>query len=70
MLHKKKEIINQIIGKIHKVNQNQVVPLIDNITNNKKLAKEIIKQLHEYNDQHTFLGWDMVLKKFTLKKFK
>ena len=69
MLHKKKEIINQIIGKIHKVNQNQVVPLIDNITN-KKLAKEIIKQLNNYHDNNTFLGWDMVLKKFVIKRFK
>tara|TARA_R110002124_G_scaffold249203_1_gene414352 strand:- start:357 stop:500 length:144 start_codon:yes stop_codon:yes gene_type:complete len=42
----------------------------DNITSNKKLAKEIIKQLNEYHDKNTFLGWDMVLKKFTLKKFK
>jgi len=41
----------------------------DNLTH-KKLAKEIIKQLHEYNDQHTFVGWDMILRKFVLKKFK
>jgi len=41
----------------------------DNLTH-KKLAKEIIKQLHEYNDQHTFVGWDMILRKFVIKKFK
>jgi len=41
-----------------------------NITNNKRLAKEIIKQLNEYNDQKTFLGWSKRRKKFVLKKFK
>jgi len=41
----------------------------DNLTH-KKLAKEIIKQLYEYNDQGTFIGWDMVLRKFIIKKFK
>ena len=40
----------------------------DNITS--KLAKEIIKQLYEYKDNNTFLGWDMVLKKFVIKRFK
>ena len=24
----------------------------------------------EYKNKNTFLGWDMILKKFTLKKFK
>tara|TARA_B110000495_G_C22915694_1_gene534867 strand:- start:79 stop:222 length:144 start_codon:yes stop_codon:yes gene_type:complete len=42
----------------------------DNITNNRQLAKEIVKQMKEYENKSTFLGWDMVLKKFTLKKFK
>tara|TARA_B110000240_G_C13326760_1_gene379492 strand:+ start:686 stop:814 length:129 start_codon:yes stop_codon:yes gene_type:complete len=36
----------------------------------KKLAKEIVKQMEEYENKNTFLGWDMILKKFTLKKFK
>lgn len=40
-----------------------------NITNNKKLAKEIIKQLNEYHDKNTFLGWSKRKKKFVLKKF-
>lgn len=40
------------------------------ITNNKRLAKEIIKQLNEYHDQKTFLGWSKRRKKFILKKFK
>ena len=41
----------------------------DNITNNRRLAKEIIKQLNEYNDKNTFLGWSKRKKKFVLKKF-
>lgn len=41
----------------------------DNLTH-KKLAKEIIKQLYEYKDNNTFIGWDIVLRKFVIKKFK
>jgi hypothetical protein len=41
-----------------------------NITSNRQLAKEIVKQMEEYKNKNTFLGWDMILKKFTLKKFK
>lgn len=41
-----------------------------NITSNRRLAKEIIKQLNEYHDKNTFLGWSKRRKKFVLKKFK
>ena len=47
-------------------------PLIDetyDITN-KKLAKEITKQINDYKDNDSFVGWDMILRKFVLKKFK
>ena len=39
-------------------------------TSNRRLAKEIIKQLNEYHDKNTFLGWSKRKKKFVLKKFK
>ena len=42
----------------------------DNIANNRQLAKEIVKEMKDNEDKSTFIGWDMVLKKFTLKKFK
>jgi len=37
---------------------------------NKKLAKEITKQINDYKDNDSFVGWDMVLRKFVIKKFK
>ena len=33
-------------------------------------AKEIVKEMKDNEDKSTFIGWDMVLKKFTLKRFK
>lgn len=43
---------------------------IHRITSIKRLSEQIKKELQEYNDPKTFLGWSKRKRKWVMKRFK